>query len=124
MYAPEGHTRVCPILFFCETHLMVGPLSASIRDRNVCVKPTNVLSNTSAGIKTRTQVSERSARGNYRNSAVFSMFVVFCDGSTHQQREYSKAQINCPCMTRFIRSQPRASNCKIQKTFDRKYNHC
>ena len=47
---------------------------------------------------------------------VVKVLAIFSDGSTHQRREYSKAQINCRCMIRFIRSQPRASNCKIQKT--------
>ena len=53
---------------------------------------------------------------------VLKVLAIFSDGSTHQRREYSKAQINGRCMIRFIRSQPRASNCKIQKT-DTKYNH-
>ena len=46
---------------------------------------------------------------------------VSTDGSIQlqeHQRMYSKARINGRCMIRFIRLQPWASNCKIQKTFD------
>ena len=46
----------------------------------------------------------------------YSLMAVFSDGGTCQWLDYSKARINCRCMIRFIRSQPRASNCKIQKT--------